>query len=360
MTGRGDPPEGTPEGVPGGGEDEYRSVVFDESFIQAARLQEFSARERMGDRTPAVRNRHAWARTGSSKQAIILILLIALAFGTAIYLGVRNPYPLPEQHAGLLRSTVVPLAPRGPVPGAEPAELFRHSRAAEFRIGAEGVNLPAARATENFSDGQVLSALTTAKDYIVRSALDPDVLTGGAVRSVRLLLDPDQLAQFDRSLERPVDDGQHAATGWLIRFDPGQVALADPGVRVQGTLAVSETGPDQLEVTGDHIFVYAVHPAGAGEEGKDRASLFTVRREVRLRFDHGALRDHRLQVQQTYLQAGPLSCASDAAGRLRPLLAGQSAASDGRAGTDPFAAGRPTASLCGVLSRNAQPSLPSP
>ena len=95
MGGPGDPPEGTPEGAPGGGDDEYRSVVFDESFVRAARLQEYSARERMADHAPAVRRRPPLYR-GLSRQALILLLLIAVAFGTAIYLGVRHPYQPPK------------------------------------------------------------------------------------------------------------------------------------------------------------------------------------------------------------------------------------------------------------------------
>src|SRR5690242_13212382 len=107
MTGRGDPPEGTPDGVPGGGEDEYRSVVFDESFVRAARLQELSAQERMGEHAQAVRSRHAWARAGASRQAIALILLIAVAFATAVYMGVRHPYRAPQPQAvEPLRSSV--------------------------------------------------------------------------------------------------------------------------------------------------------------------------------------------------------------------------------------------------------------
>ncbi|MGP3949360.1 SCO2583 family membrane protein [Streptomyces sp. 7N604] len=358
MAGPGEPPEGTPEGVPGGGEDEYRSVVFDESFVRAARLQEFSAQERLDDHAPAVRSRRPWSRARGSRQALVLVILIALAFATAIYMGVRHPYQQQALRAAEpLRSSVIPLAPQGRVPGGAPADLFERSPAATYRSGAEGVTLPAARATRSFSESQVLAALESAKEYVVRSALDPDVLTGGAVRSVRVLLDPGQLGQFDRSLERPSDDGRHAATGWLIRFDPAQVALADPKIRVHGSLDVSESGPDQLEVTGDHTIVYAVRAAPSGSDASDEASLFTVRREVRLRFDRDDLRDHRVEVVQSYLQAGPLACAADPAGQLRPLLAGQSAKADSPAGTDPYAPGRPTAAVCGVLAPRA-PSAP--
>ena len=125
MGGPGDPPEGTPEGAPAGGEDEYRSVVFDESFVRAARLQEFSARERIADHSPAVRRRPP-LRRGLSRQALVLVLLIAVAFGTAIYMGVRHPYRAPvPQSAEPLRMTVIPLAPQTPVPGStDPERLY--------------------------------------------------------------------------------------------------------------------------------------------------------------------------------------------------------------------------------------------
>ncbi|MFF3246863.1 hypothetical protein ACFYWY_24710 [Streptomyces sp. NPDC002870] len=357
MAGRGDPPEGTPEGLPGGGEDEYRSVVFDESFVRAARLQEFSAQERMGEHARAVRSLPAWSRGSGSKQMLVLILLVALAFGTAIYLGIRHPYQAPvAKHAEPLRITVIPLAPQGPVPGGTPADLYAHSPAAQFRSGASGINLPAVQGTKNFSESQVMTALTTAKDYLVESSLNPDVLTGGAVRPVRVLLDPDQLEQFDRSMATPATDGRHAATGWLVRYDPAKVALADPEVRVQGTLRVAEAGPNVLEVTSDHTFAYALRPVGVSGPRASEASLFTVRRELHFRFDRDDLHQHRAELLVSYVQAGPQTCSADASGALRPLLAGERATAAGPAGTDPYATGQATAALCGSLAPGAQPS----
>ncbi|MDG9719145.1 hypothetical protein [Streptomyces sp. DH24] len=357
MGGLGDPPEGTPEGGPGGGEDEYRSVVFDESFVRAARLQEYSAQERITDHAPAVRSRPPLRRGGLPRQALVLVLLIAVAFGTAIYMGVRHPYQTPaaREPAEPLRMTVVPLAPGGEVPGAaDPDFLYEHSPAAQFRVGAEGIPLPPARRTAHFSDGQVITALSTAKDYIVRSALDPAVLTGGDVRSVRVLLDPDQLDQFDQSFQRPAADGRHAPTGWLIRLDPARAELADRGIRVQGNLEATEADAATLEVTADHTTVYALRPAGADDRAE--ASLFTVRRELHFRFDREDLRLHQAQVLVSYVRAGPLSCAEDASNRLRPLLAGQTAKEGGPADTDPYATGSTTA-LCGSLARSALPRV---
>jgi hypothetical protein len=357
MGGPSDPPEGTPEGAPGGGEDEYRSVVFDESFVRAARLQEYSAEQRITDHAPAVRRRPPRRRGGLTRQALVLVLLIAVAFGTAVYMGLRHPYrnPAADDPAEPLRMTVIPLAPRGGVPGTADVErLYAHSPAAQFRPGAEGVPLPASRSTAHFSDGQVVTALLTAKDYLVRSALDPGVLTGGETRPVRALLDPGQLDQFDRSFDRPTADGRHAPTGWLVRFDPARVRLVDREIRVQGTMRATETDSSTLEVTTDHTFVYALRPAGTGPDAE--ASLFTVRRELHFRFDRDDLRLHQAELVVAQVQAGPLSCAEDSTARLRPLLAGQTAEKTTPTATDPYATGSAPA-LCGALAPGAQPRL---
>lgn len=339
-----------------GGEDEYRSVVFDESFVRAARLQESSARERMADHAPAVRRRPP-LRRGLTRQAVILFVLILAAFGTAIYMGVRHPYGTQEaqQPAEPLRMTFIPLSPQGRVPGAADAEtLFAHSPAAQYEIGAEGIPLPAARSTAHFSDSQVVTALTTVKDYLVRSSLYPEVLDSSQVRPARALLDPGQLDQFDQSFDHPAADGRHAPTGWLIRFDPARAELADPRIRVQGNLSATETDSATLEVSADHTFVYALRPTGA--PAGSPVSLFTVRRELTFRFDRDDLRLHQTQLVVSYVQAGPLSCAEDAADHLHPLLAGETARAGGPAGTNPFATDSATA-LCGTLSAAAEPKV---
>lgn len=165
--------------------------------------------------------------------------------------------------------TVIPLAPQTAVPGATNAEdLYTHSPAAQFRIGADGITLPTYRRTAHFSDSQVVAALTTAKDYVVKSALDPEVLTGATNRPVRILLDPGQLDQFDQSFDHPAADGRHAPTGWLVRLDPSRARLADPRIRVQGTLQATEADSSTLEVVADHTVVYALRPTGSDTGAK--------------------------------------------------------------------------------------------
>lgn len=301
----------------------------------------------MGEHARAVRSLPAWSRRTGSKQVLVLVMLVAMAFGTAIYLGIRHPYQTPAiKQAEPLRITMIPLAPQRPVPGGTSAELYAHSPAANFRLGASGINLPGARRTKNFSESQVMTALTTAKDYLVESSLDPDVLTGGAVRPVRVLLDPDQLEQFDRSIATPAADGRHAATGWLVRFDPAKVALADTHVRVQGTLRFAEAGPDALEVTSDHTFAYALRPVGVSGPGANQASLFTVRRELHFRFDRDDLHQHRAELLVSYVEAKPASLLG---GRFRNPASAPCRAS-----------GRPrTARRARTRMRRARPPRPS-
>lgn len=105
----------------------------------------------------------------------------------------------------------------------------------------------------------------------------------------------------------------------------------------------------------DHTFAYVLHPAVSGPQKAGGASLFTVRREMRFRFDRDDLRLHRLEVQTSYVQAGPQSCPDDTTGALRPLLAGERAVARGPAGTDPYATGRPTGALCGTLEISSPP-----
>ncbi|MEU8778434.1 hypothetical protein [Streptomyces sp. NPDC048606] len=372
----GDPPNGTPDGIGGGDDelrpDEYRSVVFDEDFVRAARLQEYSAQERMGEHARAVRSRSLWAGSGSAgrgngtpgrgaRQGMLLVLLIATAFAVAVYMGLRNPYVPPADGAvEPFVSTVLPLAPSETVPGGRPVDLYANSPAADYRVGAAGITLPAVRRTHHFTESQVVAALSIAKDYLVQSSLDPDVLSSTATRPVRVLLDPGQLTQFDESMTAPSGDGRHAATGWLVRFDPATAVVADSRVRVNGTLTVEELGTEVLEITADHTFVYAVRPATGAPAAVDGASLFTVRRELRLRFDREDLTARRAELVSAYVMAGPQDCSADPAAGFRPLLAGARPTTVGPPASDPYASGRPrrTAGLCGVLAPDADRDAP--
>lgn len=329
----------------GGTDDEYRSVVFDESFVRAARIQEFSARERLDTDGGPVRVRHTLPR-GLARQAVVLILLIMVAFAFALYMGVRHPYrahhtaPVPQ-----LRAEVISLVPTGQVPAVPTAEPFTGRSVVGYGTDAAGISLPDPHRVGGFAESEVAEALDTTKDYLVASSINPRTLFHGDVRGVLDLLDPGQADQFDAALAQPALDGSNEATGWLVRFKP-DLSLAQVGqVRVKGSLTATETSDKQLEIATDHTFVYALHGRGKADTG---VSLFTVRRELRFRFDHEDVRHHRLELATADVAAGPLACSTSVGGYFRPLLAG--AAATAPSAVDPFSRTRPVGAVCATLS----------
>ncbi|MFR9723302.1 hypothetical protein ACL02R_08015 [Streptomyces sp. MS19] len=358
MAGRYEPP-GASGSTPGAGDDEYGATVFDESFVNAARLQEFSAQERLADHTTAVRRRpsephgpHGPLARTVPRQGMALAVIILLAFAAAIYLGSRNPYGasgrlIPDPPSG----TTVVLAPADDVPGAADAEaLFDSGPVRSFGIGEGGVALPDPRPTEHFSREQVLTALTLAKQYLVASALDPDVFAGATAVPVRQLLGEEQQRQLDDSLAGR--GGRSVATDWLVRFDPAEVTPAGTHARVDGRFTFGETAEEVLQVTGRHAVAYALQPAG---EPTAPVVLFTVQREVRLLFGDDELRDRRVVVRQVDTLAGPMDCASDPADALHPLLAGQHASLPGTSGIDLYALDDQHPVLCAAYAPGGVP-----
>ncbi|WP_055588519.1 SCO2583 family membrane protein [Peterkaempfera griseoplana] len=294
MGGREEPPDGVPEGAPGG-DDEFRSVVFDESFVRAARIQELSASERLSaaERGVRTRSRSRSARPSASlpRQAFALMLLIAMAFAAAVYMGIRHPYREPPVAKSRLTMSIVPLAPaatvtaapgtrkRGSAAGSgdDPFAALEKAAGSTFYDGSVGLLPPPATATRHFSVEQVTRALAAVQQYLVASSLDSKVLVEGSTGAVRDQLAPGQRAQFDDSVGNPRDDLHHAATGWLVRFDPAQVTLGVSKVKVSGGMTVEESDDDTLEVVTDHTFVYALQAAPRdGTQAAARAAASTA------------------------------------------------------------------------------------
>jgi hypothetical protein len=198
----------------------------------------------------------------------------------------------------------------------------------------------------DFAESEVRQAFDIAQEYLADSGLDPLAVTGGDLSKVRSLLAPGQLDQFDSSLTRPAADGQHEATGWLVRFDPAaQVRLIGDGVRVQGALDAAETSDGRLQVTADHTFVYAL----TGPEATDgQTSLFTVRRQMTFRFDQQDLQQHHIEIAEADVAAGPLACNAPLEG-FHPILAGNTAQGS-LAGADPYDHSQPVGAVCAPLS----------
>ncbi|MER7669799.1 hypothetical protein ABTY61_15200 [Kitasatospora sp. NPDC096128] len=346
-----EPPEGTPEGG-SGNEDEFRSVVFDESFVRAARIQELSARERLaGSFGKATRARVRLGPLGSvPRQALALLLLILLAFGAAVYFGVNSPKGIAARPEGTqLTVSLVALSPASAVrPVADPARPFA-ALPTGYGDGTAGLNTPAGAATEHFSKVEVTKALDTVQRYLIASSLTPAALVQGVTTDVRAYVTPGEQAQFDAGVTQPVDDRHHAVTGWIVRFDPAQVALASDTVKAVGAMRVDEADGSTLQITTDHTFVYALKPAGAPAGAP--VTLETVRRELTFQFDRVDLGQAQLRLVDAVLQAGPAPCTSSMAAFLQPVLAtAQGTAVAQPTPVDPGNHARPAWQVCGVLA----------
>lgn len=349
MSGHEDPPEGSPDGVPAGGDDEseYRPVVFDESFVKAARIQEYSARERLDDAAHAVRIRHVMPH-GLARQALAMFALIMVAFGFAVYMGVRHPYrghtpAVSEQ----IRVNLIPLVPKGTVQAVSPSEPFAGSRAEGY---GHGIRVPtdAARRIGGYAQSEVQEALDTAKKYLTVTSLDRETVISGDLEPVRDLLSPGQLDQFDATLTQPSDDGSHAATGWLVRFDP-QISLAgsaDNAIRVNDGKVRTAAAGSELEIVTDYTFFYALRG-----ESDTTVSLFSVRRDLTFHVNHTDVRQHHIELVDADVQAGPLACTDTVGSYFRPILAG---GSGGRLdGVDPYRPDHPAGSVCSAMDGSA-------
>ncbi|WP_354640350.1 hypothetical protein [Kitasatospora camelliae] len=345
-----EPPDGTPEG--GSSDDEFRSVVFDESFVRAARIQELSARERLGGGVGRpTRPRIGLGPLGSlPRQALALLLVVVVAFAAAVYFGVSAPNRQGAPAAGnQLTTSLTALAPAGPVVAvSDPKNPFA-GLPAGFADGVAGLGMPGGSATEHFTKIEVSRALETVQRYLVAAALAPTTLTQGDTSELRTLVTSGELAQYDESVGSPQDDQRHAATGWLVRFDPSRVALAEDTVKVAGGIQIAEAGTGTLEITTDHTFVYALRPTESAED--TTPSLFSVRRELRFQFDRTDLGLARLRLVDAVVLAGPTACGAPMAGYLQPILAGSAgAAPTAPPAVDPADHGKPSWQQCAVLS----------
>ncbi|GAB2729699.1 SCO2583 family membrane protein [Kitasatospora kifunensis] len=350
----GEPPEGVPEGG-SGSDDEYRSVVFDESFVRAARITELSASERLsGGAAHAIRHRLGAGPLGSlPRQALTLLLLLVLAFTAAVYFGVTSPQREAGSGAGTeLTSELTVLTPAaGIVPAVDQSSPFGSLAAtAGYADGSAGFGLPAAgTSTAHFSQAQVSAAVDTVRRYLEASELAPAVLVQGETTPVRALLAPAEQSQFDQSLTTPSDDQHHAATGWMVRFDPMRIALASDTVKVAGSVKVTEPDSGTLEISSDHTLIYAVRPAGVASNGP--VSLYTVRRELRFDLSHTDVAANQVTLVDSVEQAGPSSCGAAQAEYLQPLPVGNAGPSTAAPGTvDPADHAVPAWQSCAVMA----------
>jgi hypothetical protein len=352
MSGRGEPPEGSRGGGPDG-EDEFR-VVFDESFVHAAVLHEPSAQERLRTGRGPRRLRRILGVPAGTFRLGILIMSVVLVLAGALYLGARrSSTPATRSSSGPAVLVRVSLVPEDGVPvstGPLGTDPFAGTPSAGWREGRAGITLPDTGATKHFSAPQVRQNLELIRDFVVGTQLDPDVWRGVRPWAVAVTLEADQHNQLIAALDRPADDDEHAATGWVTRFDPTQVVASDTKARVSAVAAVDELEDGELQMTVDGVFVYAVHQLDT-----QMWTRFAVHRVWDFRVDASDLRHGQFRVRRIVTVAAPQACTDDSSAYFRPMFGTPPGGAPqppvaARPTPDPFTLGAATGTTCGELT----------
>ncbi|MBL3665463.1 hypothetical protein JL475_05495 [Streptomyces sp. M2CJ-2] len=180
---------------------------------------------------------------------------------------------------GMNGASAAPLAPETARPTSAPSAAlpvmptrdrpFAGSPALRWESGAEAIRLPEgkAKAVNGVSAASVEAALEGARDFLIASNLDHEVIMGAEPKKALALLDPlmgDYLAELRAGLRKPTVENDPV---WIFtRFDPDDVELVDD-VRVRGRLTVEPVRgtAGKAVVKGDYTFVYALARPGEGE-----------------------------------------------------------------------------------------------
>ncbi|MFD0330600.1 hypothetical protein ACFQZC_26365 [Streptacidiphilus monticola] len=340
--------------------------MFDESFVRAARIQELSASERLGGGAGSHSTRRRGMR-GLPRQALALMLLIALAFAAAVYMGVRHPYPEVPSTATQLSIEIVPLQPG---PSASPSRKAAAGAVVPSLGDPWGsatayqtyVPFDTAQWTENphatthFTKSQVNDAMRIVWGYLGDSTDNPAVLSGRDTDAVAKWLTAGQRRQFDASISAPARDGRHELTGWMVRFNQAEWVLATTEVRVAPSSAhaitFSELEDGSLEVVSDYTSVYALLPA-RDPQNPQALTFFSVRRQIHYRLTAADIAENHVELVHSVVQAGPMACEDPGiASYLTPYAAATAAASGASAvpGVDPADHSQPADALCGRLA----------
>ncbi|MZD05523.1 hypothetical protein GTW43_10560, partial [Streptomyces sp. SID5785] len=223
------------------------------------------------------RSRTGWYVAGFV--AALALLLVALAPGrvTGLFGGSGD-----EETTALGAETARPSAPppTGDTQRPTVAEPFRGSPALRWADDADGITVPAARATGWMDRAQVARALERSRDFLVASSLDRDVLRGERPGEAIGYINPEQpkeKAFIETSLRDPSEEFNPLVL--FSRFDGTKVRLVGDVVKVRGRISFAQApGADRaLRVTTDVTYVY---PVTAVRGDSDEVTRVIVRREV--------------------------------------------------------------------------------
>lgn len=323
----GDTPDEPGKAADGQGGEPFEGLVLDEDFIRGAHQREPSARARMlearwrrepprdtGFREAADRasdpfdggtGRSAGDRYARGRRArrralrfgLVWLILLALAYVNRYAVhdlfsssnnrglpGDSSPMTAQPPMSGVASGvasgpTTTPFDPKRPTR----EHPFAGSPAVHYADGASGIVLPDVKPVPGYSPRQVTNALVVMKRLLVEGNLNPAMTTGGDPRGYLAWIDPehDLHTKLPKALAAQGDEA-HDALDWVTRFDPGEIELVGPVVKVNGVITYAVTDAGVLSVRADYSFVYGVAKTGSGPAGE--VTRVVVRRALEVWF----------------------------------------------------------------------------
>ncbi|MGP2435678.1 hypothetical protein [Streptomyces sp. JW3] len=306
---------------------------------------------------PGWRTGPAWQETNgrrTRRRRILAVLGVLVAAAVAV-VAVRPSLLLDRFGDGGSAS-----APGSAAPGLPTrAEPFRGSPALSWADGADGIELPRAKAVGDMSEKDVASALRLTKELLVASHLDRGVLRGERPERAIALLDPESpglTSRLKRSLSEPSQEDDPLTL--FTRFDPAEARVIDDAVKVRGEMTFAAGDPGSVEVHADYTFVYAVERVG-GDGADGTVDRTIVRRDVTMMLadpERWHATEGRLLPKSYYANFGNTAC-EVYDGYLHPSFTGNSATGSPATGAevDPYDRSEPLTGeqdmACGKVTR---------
>jgi hypothetical protein len=174
-----------------------------------------------------------------------------------------------------------PVAAPDPAPDAAPVRLdrdrpFAGTPAADWADGVGGIRPPAPSATGDFTADQVATALAQVRDLLVTSRLDRTLVVEHDAGRFLAAFAPDAR----RLLEPLFGSGQEARAQALVSLVAADAQLLPVEPKVNGRMWVSASGPGELVVHTNYVFVYPFRTDGPDAVVDPMDTLVAVRAQV--------------------------------------------------------------------------------
>lgn len=217
-------------------------------------------------------DRQPTARAAKRRRLVSALGLIALA---GVLLVAMRPSLLTGHLPGAGEPASGPLPAESVPPTAAPpdadaadaptlSEPFRGSPALRWADGPAAIELPEAEPVGGMSRTRVAQALSTTRELLVATNLDPATLRGEKPSKALALIDPLQKEErtfLDQALAGPTEDQDPLTL--FTRFDPDEVRPVGNVVKARGRMTFEAGEPGSVEVHADYTFVYPLRKAAA-------------------------------------------------------------------------------------------------